>query len=81
MSKATAAERDYFARVARANAALDDDRPPASLAEMLERLEAMRRRLGALARPAGPGGEEADLDAHRAFLARLRAVRGGRPSA
>jgi hypothetical protein len=77
MSRASSSERAYFARVARQSAALDDEAPPASLAEMFDRLERVRRALGDLARPGAAEAGDADLEGHRAFLAKLRARRVG----
>lgn len=75
MARASAAEREYFARLERAHRALEQERPPASLAEMFDRLEQLRRILGAWARPGmGEGADEGDLPAHRELLARIRAV-------
>ena len=76
--RATSNDRAYFRRVAAANARLDDDRPPASLNEMFERLERMQYRLG----PLGWPGEEVDaadppdgdLASHLAYLERLRSI-------
>jgi hypothetical protein len=74
MAKASSADRDYFARIARANQQLPDDRVPASLEEMFDRLEAIRRTHGALARPGVDGSDRGDLDGHLRFLAHVRAV-------
>jgi len=73
MARASAAERAYFARLDRAHRALDEERPPASLAEMFERLEGIRRTLGEWAEPGlRDEADEGDLPAHRALLARMR---------
>ncbi len=78
MARASSSDREYFARIARQNRLLDDERPPGSLAEMFDRLEAMQRSLGKLARPGAAEIGEGDLPGHLAFLARVRAVeRGG----
>ena len=75
MDRASSEERRYFRRIAAANAGLDDAAPPASLAETLDRLEDMARRLGALGRgEAGCPPHHGDLDSHLACLARLRAI-------
>ena len=77
MKHASEADRDYFARVARANLLLlDEDRPPDSLDEMFDRLERTRRQLGALAVPGIPAGasDDADLGGHLHFLARMRSA-------
>ena len=75
MARASPEERRYFRRVAAANAGLEDAAPPASLAETLDRLEDMARRLGELGRAgAGHPHHPGDLDPHLAYLARLRAI-------
>jgi len=75
MARASAAEREYFARLERAHRALDEERPPASLAEMFDRLERIRRTLGEWAHAGGGEGVgEGDLPAHRELLARIRSV-------
>ena len=77
MKRASQADRDYFARVARANLLLlDEERPPNSLDEMFDRLELIRRQLGALAIPGIPAGEsdDGDLGGHLHFLARMRSA-------
>jgi len=74
MNRASAQERRYFNRVAAANSRLDDGRPPASLAEMFDRLEDMDRRLRHLGRPGADGAGHGDLESHLAILARLRAI-------
>jgi hypothetical protein len=80
MARATSSERDYFARVARQNRALGDECAPASLAEMFDRLEQIRRSVGALAFPGVAEAGDGDLAGHLAFLERVRAVerRGAR---
>lgn len=76
--RASRAERAHFERIAAANAALPEDAPPRSLAEVFERLEAIRRRLGAAARPGVIGEDESELEAHLRVLRRGREIgRGG----
>jgi len=75
MARASSEEREYFARVARQNRALEDQTPPSSLAEMFDRLEALRRSLGPLTQPGIDENDEGDLQDHLAFLERVRAVR------
>jgi hypothetical protein len=70
--RASRADREHFARIAKANGALPEDRPPDSLAEVFERLDAMRRALGAAAQPGLVGEDASELEAH------LRVVRRGR---
>ena len=73
-ARASVADRAYFARVARANAVLEDARPPASLRETLARMEALRAMLPeGLANAAGHVGED-DLESHLAYLRRMRAA-------
>ena len=74
MNRASREERRYFRRVAATNARLDDGGPPASLAEMFDRLEAMERRLHHLGRAGIGGPHDGDLESHLAFLERLRTV-------
>jgi len=74
MARATESQHAYFARIAKQNQRLSSrDRPPRSLAEALERLDAIRRTQGALAQP-GIASGDGDLDAHLRFLAHTRAV-------
>ena len=74
MTRASAADRDYFARIARANHALDDDRVPATLDEMFDRLDRIRRLHGSLAQPGIQGPQRDELDGQLQFLAHLHAV-------
>jgi hypothetical protein len=76
MARASSSEREYFARVARGNRAIEDEKAPASLAEMFDRLEQIRRSHGALARPGAAGDDDGDLASHLAFLRRVRRVKG-----
>jgi hypothetical protein len=80
MARASSSEREYFARVARENRELRDERAPASLAEMFDRLAQIRRSVGTLARPGVAEAGDGDLAGHLAFLERVRAVerRGAR---
>lgn len=77
--RATERERAYWRRLAEANAELArDERPAASLAEVFERMESMRRRLGPLAGAGLPPDDEAKLAELRALRARfLRRPSGG----
>jgi hypothetical protein len=74
MKKASPADRDYFARLARANVLIQDEQVPQSLDEMFDRLEQIRRQLGAWARPGVQVEDDGDLDGHLRFLARQRIV-------
>lgn len=77
MARPSSADREYFERVARQNDALADESVPASLAEMFDRLERIRRVHGALAQPSAAGDDEGDLPGHLAFLERIRSVKRG----
>jgi hypothetical protein len=74
MERPSSAERAYLERIDRDNRALETDGVPASLAEMFERLERIRRSHGALARPGVGGSDDGDLAAHLAFLERRRMI-------
>jgi hypothetical protein len=77
-SRATAADRAYFEKIAQQNRALEEDDIPASLAEMFDRLERMRRSHGDLATPGVAGPGDGDLPSHLAFLERSKEIgRGG----
>ena len=67
-------DRQYFQRVAAAIPRLEDSRAPESLAETLDRMEDMERRLRGFGRADARGPDHGDLESHLAFLARLRAV-------
>jgi len=76
--RASPAERAYFERVGRQARRIDDERPPASLAEMFDRLERIRRVHGPLADPGIEGQDEGDLQGHLALLQHMRTIgRGG----
>ena len=74
MHRASASDRDYFRRVAVANARLERGQPPASLQETFERLEEMEDRLGGLGHARGPDPGGGDLASHLAYLERLRRI-------
>jgi hypothetical protein len=74
--RASKADRAYFARIARGNRAIVDERPPNSLDEMLDRLERIRRDLGAMARPGITADGDGDLASHLAFLERQHRIDG-----
>jgi len=74
MARATASDRAYFERVRQQNDQLAEPAVPASLAEMFERLEAIRRIHGPLAEPGIAGGGDGDLASHLAYLERLRRI-------
>jgi len=64
------ADRAHFRAIAEANGPLPEDAPPRSLAELFDRLEAMRRALGSLAQPEVAGEDPSELEAHRRVLRR-----------
>jgi uncharacterized protein YbjT (DUF2867 family) len=72
------AERAHFRRIAEANAAEADEAPPRSLAELFERLDALRRTLGRWADPGVAGEDESELEAHVRVRERLRGRGGAR---
>jgi hypothetical protein len=74
VNKASQADRDYFARISRANRMLDDDRVPQSLDDMFDRLDCIRREHGRFAQPGILAEDEGDLEGHLRFLARIRSV-------
>jgi hypothetical protein len=75
-SRATSSDRAYFERVAAQNDSLSAEAAPVSLAEMFDRIEQMRRTLGALANPGLTGSDDGDLASHLAFLERIKEIRG-----
>lgn len=79
MPPASRSERDYFARVGSANRTLGGEAVPASLAEMFDRLDEIRRSYGPLAEPGVRDGGEGDWPSHLAFLERIKTIgrRGG----
>jgi hypothetical protein len=72
------AEREHFRRIARANAdsASRDERPPASLREMFDRLEALHAALGRFAEAGIDGGDPSELESHLRVMRRLRGLVG-----
>jgi hypothetical protein len=66
--RASEADRAHMARVARQMRELDDEAAPASLAEALDRMDAIARRLGRWAKPGVEGESEGDLYAHLAMI-------------
>jgi hypothetical protein len=75
--RASRAERRHFERIAAASGALPEDAPPRSLAEVFDRLDAIRRTLGDAARPGVAGSDESELEAHLRVLRRGREVGPG----
>ena len=75
MTRASESEHAYFARIAQQNKRLSRAKPPASLDDALTQLDAMRQRLGELARAGlATVDDPGDLAGHVAFLAHIRAV-------
>ena len=74
MNGASQADRDYFARVARANLLLADEIAPVSLDEMFDRLERITREFGDLAQPGIAPADETSRHDHAHFLARMRSA-------
>jgi hypothetical protein len=72
--RASAADRAHFERVGAASAALPDDAPPRSLEEVFDRLDAIRRTLGAAARPGLAGEDASELEAHLRLRRRGREI-------
>ncbi len=70
--RASDADREHFRRVAEANADDPEATPPATLAEMFERLTALRRTLGAWAAAGIEGEDASELEAHLRVIRRLR---------
>jgi hypothetical protein len=74
MKRASAREKAYFERLGGHSRELPRTAPPASLAEMFQRLETTARQLGSLAVPGMPGPGRGDLQSHLDYLHRIRAV-------
>jgi hypothetical protein len=72
--RASPADREHFRRIAEASGPLPEDAPPRSLLEMFERLEMIRRTLGAVTQPGVMGESEAELEAHLRVLRRGREI-------
>ena len=68
----SSADREHFRRIGEANAEDPDATPPATLAEMFERLTALRRTLGPWAVAGIEGEDSAELEAHLRVMRRLR---------
>ena len=68
------ADRAHFRAIAEASGPLPDDAPPRSLAELFDRLDAMRRALGPLAQPGAAGEDLAELEAHVRVLRRGKEI-------
>lgn len=76
-TRASADERRHFERIAEASGPLPEDAPPRSLEEVFERLETVRRTLGAACVPGVAGEDASELEAHLRVLARGREVGAG----
>jgi len=66
------ADREHFRRIAEANAEDPGSSPPATLAEMFDRLTALRRALGPWAVAGIEGEDPSELEAHLRVMRRLR---------
>jgi len=77
MDRVSREDRAYFERIARQNASLPEDLPPASLAEMFDRLERIRRIHGSLAHPGAADADDGDLASHLALLRRGKQIARG----
>jgi hypothetical protein len=66
--RVTRADRAVFERLGQANAAVRDELPPRSMAEVFDRMEAIRSALGRWAEPGLPPDDEGAL----AELLRIR---------
>lgn len=73
-SRVSEADRAHFRAIAEASGPLPEDAPPRSLAELFDRLEAMRRALGPLAQPGVAGEDASELDAHLHVLRRGKEI-------
>ena len=73
-SRASRADRAHFERIGAASGALPEDAPPRSLAEVFDRLDAIRRTLGDAARPGLVGEDDSELEAHLRVLRRGREI-------
>lgn len=72
--RASEADRAYLSRIAKGLEPIGDERPPASLAKMFDRLEALERSLGALAKPGIEGEDEDELRSHLRIYERTREI-------
>jgi hypothetical protein len=70
------ADREHFRAIAEANGPLPDDAAPRSLAEMFDRLDAIRRSLGPAAQPGRAGEDESELESHLRVWRRGLEIRG-----
>ena len=77
-SKASEADREHFRRLGRGAGPLDDERPPASLIEMFERLRAIRRAFGELAEAGIEGDDGSEFESHGRLMERWRALNARR---
>ena len=73
-SRASRADRGHFERIAAASGTLPEDAPPRSLAEVFDRLDAIRGTLGDAARPGLAGEDDSELEAHLRVLRRGREI-------
>jgi hypothetical protein len=78
--RASEADRSHFRQVAAGSGPLPEDRAPASLVEVFDRLDAIRRALGPAALPGVAGEDASELEAHLRVLRRGKelAARGAK---
>jgi hypothetical protein len=72
VKRPTEEERAHFRRIGAALASHRRSAPPASLAQMFERLEALHRTLGSYAQADHAGEHEAELASHVRVIRHLR---------
>ena len=68
--RVSAADREYMRKLGEQKRLLEDATLPRSLAEVLDRMEAIERQFGELAKPGVSGDTDGDLAAHLAFVNR-----------
>ena len=71
MKRASGKDKAYYARLRRNNRRLPCPAPPASLADVFQKLEAMNRQLGELAEPGRADTDHGDLQSHLEYLNRI----------
>ena len=69
-SRVSSADREHMRRIGEQKRLIEDATLPTSLAEVFDRMEAIERQLGELAKPGVSGESDGDLYAHLAFVTR-----------